>query len=132
MPMNRRLPYETGVPVAIFREMISAPPIDGSGFFNAHDPLLKQCHITRRSDSIFQKKSDLGRLEFLVTYHFSEYFRSGHCKCDKHGSTMKPAMPINGTPARMPIIIMTGGIATRFPMHGLALTGVQKYIYRLG
>jgi hypothetical protein len=43
---------------------------------------------------------------------------------------MKPAMPINGTPAKIPIIIMTGGISTRFPLHGLALTGGTKiYIY---
>ncbi len=32
------------------------------------------------------------------------------------GPIMKPTMPINGTPAKMPIIIMTGGIATRFPI----------------
>jgi hypothetical protein len=31
------------------------------------------------------------------------------------GPTMKPAIPINGTPAKIPIIIKTGGIATRFP-----------------
>jgi hypothetical protein len=32
------------------------------------------------------------------------------------GPTMNPTMPMNGTPPKMPIIIMTGWTATRFPI----------------